>query len=224
MKILGICGSPRPKKVSGTYRVLSTLLEAADSPYELVSLGDLKFSGCTACLKCVNDNICKLEDDLQALREKIVEADALVIGSPNYFSGISSLTLAFFERLLQFRHMECKQLWLAVGVGAMNGDPAVEAIEKYLAFNFIKTVDKLSLSGNAPCLYCGNGRKCMIGFPNMTGIECPETKDVPDILNIPGVREKAIKSGKMLGGILKSGYDRRLVAMDVQEMLAERMD
>jgi multimeric flavodoxin WrbA len=38
MKILGISGSPRKKDVSGTHKLVSTVLEASGCEYELVSL------------------------------------------------------------------------------------------------------------------------------------------------------------------------------------------
>jgi multimeric flavodoxin WrbA len=72
--------------------------------YELVSLRKKTISGCIACLGCVKDNVCKVEDDLTPLREKIVEADAYVFGAPNYYSTLNAATHALLERWFQFRH------------------------------------------------------------------------------------------------------------------------
>ena len=37
-------------------------------------------------------------------REKILAADAYVIGAPNFFSTLNATTHAFLERWYQFRH------------------------------------------------------------------------------------------------------------------------
>jgi multimeric flavodoxin WrbA len=92
MKILGICGSPRKEKLSGTYKLVETVAQATGCDYEIVSLKGKTISGCIACLGCVKDNICKVEDDLVLLREKIVDADAYIIGAPNYYSGLNATT------------------------------------------------------------------------------------------------------------------------------------
>ncbi|MFZ2654094.1 MAG: flavodoxin family protein, partial [Victivallales bacterium] len=211
MKILGICGSPRPEKISATYRILDLLLKETGHEYELISLGNLKFSGCTACLGCAKDNVCKLHDDLSGVRDKIVGADAFVIGSPNYFSGISSLTHAFLERWFQFRHQEGKLVWgklaVAVGVGSMGGEPVVGQIEKFMSYNLVKTVDTLSVNGNPSCFYCGYGKTCEMGVPKMTGMECPDPSHIPDILDNPDIRKSAVDAGARLGRMLSGGYD-----------------
>jgi multimeric flavodoxin WrbA len=98
MKILGIVGSNRKEGVSGFHQLLTTVLENTDCDYELVSLRGKKISGCIACLGCVKDNICKVEDDLTELRPLIAEVDAYVIGAPNYYSTLNAVTHAFLER------------------------------------------------------------------------------------------------------------------------------
>jgi multimeric flavodoxin WrbA len=111
MKILGISGSPRKEKTSGVHKLVSTVLEATGLEYELVSLRKKNISGCIACLGCVKDNVCKVEDDLQPLRDKIVDADAFVIGAPNYYSGMNAATHALPEHWFQFRHQEEDLPW-----------------------------------------------------------------------------------------------------------------
>ena len=86
MKILGIAGSTRKVSRSGVYKLVQTVLENTGCDYELVHLKGKQISGCIACLGCVKDNVCKIDDDLAPLREKILAADALVIGAPNYYS------------------------------------------------------------------------------------------------------------------------------------------
>ncbi|HKL26952.1 MAG TPA: flavodoxin family protein, partial [Desulfuromonadales bacterium] len=78
MAILGISGSPRQ---GGTTEILvREVLKYADNQAEFVSLASLRIGPCLGCLGCVNDNVCKIKDDMTALRQKIVAADALVVG------------------------------------------------------------------------------------------------------------------------------------------------
>ena len=151
MMILGISGSPRKEKKSGVHKLVMTVLETSGLEYEFVSLRKKSISGCIACLGCVQDNLCKVEDDLQPLREKILEADAYVIGAPNYYSGLNANTHALFERWFQFRHQEGDLLWgklgVAVGVGGTEGHYPADDIEKFYLYNFIETVAKVSGQG-----------------------------------------------------------------------------
>ena len=225
MKILGICGSPRPNKISGTYALLDLILKSSGCEYELISLSILKFSGCTACLECAKDNVCKLNDDLMPLREKILDADAYVIGSPNYFSGLSSLLHCFLERWLQFRHQGASLVWgkvaVAAGVGSVGAVPVTEQIEKFMAYNFIKTIDKISINGSPPCFSCGFGKNCPVGIPSLVGVECPH--EIQYILDNQKVREEAVRVGKDLGALLAKGYNRELTAIEMQEFLMTKL-
>jgi len=123
MKILGISGSPRKDETSGVYKLVRAVIENTGVDYELISLRGKKISGCIACLGCAEDNVCKVKDDMTELRDKIIEADAYVIGAPNYYSTLNAITHAFMERWFQFRHQEGDMLWgklgIAVGVGGM---------------------------------------------------------------------------------------------------------
>ena len=60
MKILGISGSTRKDDVSGTSKLVKTVLENTDCSYELVYLKGKKIAGCIACLGCVTYINCKL--------------------------------------------------------------------------------------------------------------------------------------------------------------------
>jgi multimeric flavodoxin WrbA len=226
MKVLGICGSPRRREVSTTCHVVEEVLAASGLDGELIELGPLSFSGCVACLGCAPDNVCRVKDDLAPLRAKLLAADAYVIGSPNYYSGMTSLTHAFLERWFQFRHRGAKHLWgkvaVAVGVGSQGGDPVVEQIEKFMSYNFIKTVAKVSVAGNPCCFQCGFGNECEIGVPAMTGMACPDPAHLPMPWTSAETLASAREAGQALGDLLRHGYDRSLMAMEMQELLAAR--
>lgn len=106
MTIIGINGSPR--KTWNTATLVAKALEGAaaqGAATELVHLYDLDFKGCKSCFACKTRGgksygACALNDDLTPVLEKIVAADALVIGSPIYFGSVSGETRSFLERLL----------------------------------------------------------------------------------------------------------------------------
>ncbi len=228
MKILGISGSPRKDDVSGVNTLVRTVLENTGSEYELVSIGKMNIGGCIACLGCVQDNICKVKDDLAGLRDKIVEADAYVIGAPNYYSTLNAVTHAFLERMFQFRHQEGNTLWgklaVTVGVGGTGGQFPADAVEGFLLYNFVETVAKVSGQGAASCFSCGYGETCKVGVPTMLfgeGVKITEDM-IPNVKKQPDVMQAAADAGKLLGERLGSGHDREKVTMAMQQTLMDK--
>ena len=225
MKILGISGSPRKDARSGVNRLVRTVLDNTGFDYELVSLRGKTINGCIACLGCVKDNVCKVEDDLTELREKIVAADAFVIGSPNYYSTLNATTHALLERWFQFRHQTGDTLWgklaVAVGVGGTAGQAPADAIEGFLLYNFVETVAKVTGQGAASCYSCGYGETCQVGIPMMLHGEGVKITDdiIPDVARQPDVMSAAAEAGKQLGRRLREGHDRSAVTANMQARL-----
>jgi multimeric flavodoxin WrbA len=230
MKILGIAGSARKEKQSGVYTLVQTVLENTGCEYELITLKGKKISGCIACLGCVKDNICKVEDDLTELRDKVVEADAYVIGAPNYYSTLNAITHAFLERWFQFRHQEGDTLWgklgVAVGVGGTSGQFPADEIEKLFAYNFIETVAKVTGQGAASCFSCGYGETCKVGVPHMLyGEDVKITEEmIPNVSKQPEVMKAAVGAGKLLGKRLGEGHDRIQVTQKMQQKFMEMLE
>ncbi|MBN2331710.1 MAG: flavodoxin family protein [Deltaproteobacteria bacterium] len=230
MKILGISGSPRKAETSGVHTLVQTVLEGTGMDYELLSLRGKKISGCIACLGCAKDNVCKVQDDMVEMREKIVAADAYVIGAPNYYSTLNAITHAFLERWFQFRHQEGNALWgklgVVVGVGGMHSQPPAAEIEKFFMYNFIETVARVTGRGAASCYTCGYGETCKVGIPQILYGEgfkiVPE--EIPDVIKQPEAMNMAVDAGKLLAERLKEGHDRQQVAMKMQEKMMSLMD
>jgi len=228
MRILGISGSPRKDDISGVSTLVKTVLEASGCDYDYVSLRGKKISGCIACLQCVEDNVCKVQDDLTPLRDQIVAAEAYVIGAPNYYSGINATTQALLERWFQFRHQAGNLLWgklaVVIGVGGSSGQPPADVLENYLAYNFIDTIAKVTGQGAASCFSCGFGETCPVGLPLMLygdGVKItPEM--IPDVRKQPEVMKAAEAAGKLLGERLRQGVDRQAVTQKMmQAMMAK---
>jgi len=103
MKVLGIAGSPR----SGNSEwMLKKLLEVAaedGAETELILLRKTDIKGCTGCLTCEvggknREGICKIQDDMNRIYPKLLEADGLVFSTPVYFELLSGLLKNFMDR------------------------------------------------------------------------------------------------------------------------------
>ena len=104
MKVIGINGSPRRNWNTATL-VRDALEGAAETgaETELYNLYDLDFKGCTSCFSCkrigLEEHRCAMRDGLTQVLDAVTGADAVIIGSPIYFNGLSAMTDAFLERL-----------------------------------------------------------------------------------------------------------------------------
>ena len=207
MKVLGISGSPRKGK--STDRLVQEVLDAVGVDTEFISLAGKRIGPCIACLGCVKDNVCKVNDDMEKLRSKIVEADAYVFGAANYYSMLNGLSHCFLERFYQFRHREGKavagKLGVAVGVGGSSGDRVVENIKTFFQYNQIECIGAVSAQGAASCFTCGYGETCKVGAIHL--FFGPGTKItpeiVPDLSKQTGKLEEARAIGRKLGARLK---------------------
>lgn len=103
MKVLAFNGSPR--KGGNTETMLKKVLEpiaAEGIDTELIQVGGKPIRGCIACYKCREnlDKKCVLTDDnVNEYIAKIIDADAIIFGSPTYFSGMSSEMKGFMDRV-----------------------------------------------------------------------------------------------------------------------------
>ncbi|MFW6061894.1 MAG: flavodoxin family protein [Planctomycetota bacterium] len=202
MKILGISGSPRPGAT--TERLVQQVLAGADVETEFLSLAGRRIGPCIACLGCVETNVCVLPDDLQELRPRIVEADAYVIGGPNYYGCLNGLTHCFLERWYQFRHQDGDavkgKLGVAVGVGGGQPQPPADDIQRFYQYNQIECVGMVAAQGPACCFSCGYGESCEVGAIHM--FFGPGTKITPEITPDLDKQPEAIEHAGELGAAL----------------------
>lgn len=103
-------------------------VKAEGGKAELIHLNKLNIKPCIACDggwgKCRTEGICILEDDFDALRKKIVEADALVFATPVYWHDLSESAKMFLDRLRRcetfssFKTLKGKK---AIGIASAGG-------------------------------------------------------------------------------------------------------
>lgn len=102
MYALAVNGSPRPH--GNTEILLQRVLEPlskAGWETELVQIGGKKIRGCMACYKCFEqkNGRCAVDNDaLNPTLEKMLRADAIILGSPTYFTDVSAEMKALLDR------------------------------------------------------------------------------------------------------------------------------
>ena len=102
MKAIGFNCSPRPE--GNTHHALSIVLDELKSEgieTEVVQVGGKDVHGCQACMKCfaAKDRKCHgWADDMNPIIEKMLGADIVIIGSPTYFSSMTTEAKALIDR------------------------------------------------------------------------------------------------------------------------------
>lgn len=102
MKVVAINGSPN--KEGNTRLLLEKVLEPlakAGWETEIVQVGGRNIHGCRGCFACMKrqDNRCSSgKDDFNEVFERMLGADAIVLGTPTYFSDVTAEMKALIDR------------------------------------------------------------------------------------------------------------------------------
>ncbi len=122
MKVTAFNGSAR--KGGNTSVLIERVLDELrkeDIQTELIELAGREIRGCMACYKCFRnkDQRCSVKGDvLNECIEKMLESDGIVLGSPTYFSNVSTEMKALIDRAgfvgLANRYMFRRKVGVAV--------------------------------------------------------------------------------------------------------------
>jgi multimeric flavodoxin WrbA len=100
MKVIGFIGSPR---IAGnTAWVVNKIIEGANekgAETQVCNSSELDIKPCKGCLSCVSNDRCIINDDMQKIYDAIIQADALVLGSPIYMGQMTAQAKTFMDRL-----------------------------------------------------------------------------------------------------------------------------
>ncbi len=208
MDILGISASGRP---DGTVRdAVMAVLEATGRSHEFVSLADRRIDGCRGCVRCAADNRCAVDDDWPEIGDKMLEADAIVFGAPNYYGRINALGHACLERTFCFRHREAFLLAGKLGVAVAAGSgpdrsPVLDTIKRFFSSNLMALVSTVDAHGRSQCYSCGFGADCAVGgvVARHGFLDCIAAEHLPPpFVDQPDAVLQAAKVGRTLGSIL----------------------
>jgi multimeric flavodoxin WrbA len=100
-KLLGLIASYR--RTGNTEIVVKATAEKMDGwELSLIRLPALRIHPCKGCYACLMPGVqCSLDDDMQWLIERMIEADACIIAAPNYVLGPVGIMKMAADRALQ---------------------------------------------------------------------------------------------------------------------------
>ena len=131
MKIIGINASPKGEK-SQTRRLVVTALEGARQTGADITFMDicgLEIKYCTACGSCYAKGECIHDDDFPVLLEKMLDADGIVLGSPNYINSVTGQLKTMFDRMADSIHCQSFAGKYGCSVSTAGGSMADEVAE-----------------------------------------------------------------------------------------------
>ncbi len=191
-KILALYGSPR-RKGNTSVLLANAVRGATDNGAEVeeVFLRDLKISPCLEIYACRQTGRCAIQDDFQALHDKLTACDGLMLASPIFFYTVSAHMKAFMDR--------CQALWvkkyfiekapfgirqpsrkaLFIAAGATSGKKLFDGVHLTVKY-FLDTLD---MDLWKSLLY--------------RGLDGPK-----DILSHPAYTEEAYQAGKEFAGVI----------------------
>jgi multimeric flavodoxin WrbA len=148
MNVLGIQSSPNRDGLTAS--AVKRLLKGAESmghQVELIHLNDHVIKKCKACEggwgQCRGEGTCVLEDEFQAIRDKIDGADALVFATPVYWHDLSESAKTFLDRLRRVEAHHNFQRYagkLCVGIASAGGSGNGAARTLYLLEDYLKRI------------------------------------------------------------------------------------
>ncbi len=147
MKVIAFNGSPNKK--GNTAMLINKVfdeLQKEGIETELLQLGGKNIKGCLACMKCfeMQDNTCVTgkDDILNEYYQKMLEADGIIIGSPTYFSNVSSEVKALIDRagLVAIANGHSLKRKVGAAVVAVRRAGATDVFDAINKFYFINQV------------------------------------------------------------------------------------
>ncbi len=148
MKIMAIAGSSRGEK-GNTASLLNLVLDGAQNrgaKTETIHLSGGQVQPCRACDFCHKKGYCAQKDEFYDIRDKILDADALVLASPNYIFSVSAQLKAFLDRCCGVIHcmmFEGKYGASVITSGGGNEEPIADYMNHFLMTTGITPVGSI---------------------------------------------------------------------------------
>ena len=193
MKILAICGGMREE--SNTNKLVKKIAESSGCDYELVDMGKIEVKPCTGCSECMmNDGKCPIEDDMQGIYEKLMEADGIILGSPTYYMNVSGVVKCLIDRSLALYYR---------GVGPQY-DPEMPFMgQRPLAGKPGVVVTTVAGAGHEQAIQVLS--LCMGESHRLNLVDkLAEVIGMNDVGDMPEVMKRAEEAGKKLGSALRN--------------------
>jgi len=192
MAIVAVCGSLRDE--SNTNKLVKKVADASGFDYELINLSGMEIKPCTGGGACImNEGTCIINDDMNPLCDKLMKADALIIGSPTYYMDISGAIKCFIDRSMPIFYR---------GVGPDYSPDLPVLGKRPLAGKPAVTVTTVAGSGHERTK---ETLKIFVDGINKMQLaaEIAEAIGMNDVDDMPEVMKRAEEAGQKLGKMLK---------------------
>ncbi len=105
-KVVAINGSPHEGTANTSMMIgmIQDTLEKEDFELEQIILSQHNIHYCYGCAVCLEKGSCWIKDDYKAIAEKMLAADAVILGSPVYVLNVTAQMKTFLDRSLGFGH------------------------------------------------------------------------------------------------------------------------
>jgi len=136
MKVLLISSSPH-REESSTFLLAKEVLRGLEEEgvsCEEMHLHDCKVFFCTSCETCHKKILqCPLKDDVTMILRKMLDADGIVLASPNYINQVTGSMKVLLDRSAHFIH--CKRLLGKYVAGVVtSGSGFAEMVLEYIGY------------------------------------------------------------------------------------------
>lgn len=204
IKILGIVGSKR--KNGNTSTLIQRAIETAREEgieSEVIFLGDYNIVDCNGCEGCKNTYICVVNDDMQKIYPLLLEADAIILGSPTYFYNVSAGVKAFIDRCYCFEMFaeDDRSVWMGINeVLGVKYAVVISVCEQYSEVDMGHTAEVMVKSLEA------------LGYRVIDTVKALGLFKQGDALNDEIALEQAAEAGKKLAKtlMLRKEVERKL--------------
>lgn len=155
MKVVGVSGSPRKGNTEWMLRRFLEELAGSGIETELILLRETEIKGCDGCLSCEvggtgRKGVCRIQDDMQQIYPKLLEADGLVLGTPVYFELLSGLLKNFMDRTCPiWPKLEGKPI-VGIAVAEEGLGKAVENLKTYSSVCGMRWIGHVTALGKSP--------------------------------------------------------------------------
>lgn len=165
-KILAIIGSRREQN-SDTYKFTKLILEKLRTKdngiqYEIITPNKYEIKPCLGCNNCFYKGYCVQDnkDDMGIIKEKMLEADLIILGSPVYAHNVSGDMKIFIDRVSYWLHIFklANKQSLTITTSASNGNTYVNNyLNKMLSYMGATNIINIEVTTASPNLFEDNG-------------------------------------------------------------------
>lgn len=109
MKIIILVGSPRKKDSYNVCKLIEEKIKKnCTTEFEYIFLKDYKIEDCKGCSMCFrkSEKFCPCMDDLHIIKDKLKEADGIIIASPVYAYQVPAPLKKLIDRLAYLFHRQ----------------------------------------------------------------------------------------------------------------------